>query len=114
MRCSTSTANCILQQVKLAQRSAVPSLHSRKRHHAVLAAIGNGNGNGTPAAAEGEADAAFGACMSSPPCMDGLILITHDKASIQSLAAAGQCACSVSKCSSMLAVGSRCFVSRWH
>jgi hypothetical protein len=81
MRCST--ANCALQQVLLAQRSAVPSIPSRKRNLAVLAAIGNGNGNGKPAAdGEGEADAAFDPCMSSPACMVGSRPTLHVQASV--------------------------------
>lgn len=41
------------QQLKQhAYMPAVPSLHNRRRHQVVLAAIGNGNGQ--PAAAEGE------------------------------------------------------------
>jgi hypothetical protein len=89
MRCST--ANCTLQQVKLAQRAAVPSLHSKKRHFAVLAAIRNGNGNGKPAADEGEADAAFDACMSSLACMDGSRPVSQRSSSCKahSMAAAG-------------------------
>jgi hypothetical protein len=49
----TGFAASSCQQLKQhAYRAAVPSIHSRRRHQVVLAAIGNGNGK--PAAAEGE------------------------------------------------------------